>query len=77
MVQTIMSDFPDYLPNTYDQYYLYPDYKVQHLNPNFTRADEVMAGREQHVFSECDRIAEAGTAEGNILRSGRACKLYC
>jgi maltose-6'-phosphate glucosidase len=26
-----------------------------------------MAGREQHVFSECDRIAEAGTAEGTSL----------
>ena len=26
MVQTMMHDFPDYLPNTYDQYYLYPDY---------------------------------------------------
>ena len=56
MVQTIMSDFPDYLPNTYDQYYLYPDYKVQHLNPNFTRADEVMAGREKRVVSECAEV---------------------
>ena len=25
MVQTIMADFPEFLPNTYDQYYLYPD----------------------------------------------------
>ena len=60
MVQTIMSDFPDYLPNTYDQYYLYPDYKVQHLNPNFTRADEVMAGREKRVFSECAEVIKEG-----------------
>ena len=28
MVQTLMADFPDFLPNTYDQYYLYPEYKA-------------------------------------------------
>ncbi len=41
MVQTIMNDFLDHLPNTYDQYYLYPEYKASHLNPDYTRADEV------------------------------------
>ena len=60
MVQTIMEDFPDYLPNTYDQYYLYPDYKAAHLDPNFTRADEVMAGREKRVFDECREVIAAG-----------------
>ena len=60
MVQTIMNDFPDYLPNTYDQYYLYPDYKASHLDPNFTRADEVMAGREARVFKECNEIIKEG-----------------
>ena len=60
MVQTIMNDFPDYLPNTYDQYYLYPDYKASHLNPDFTRADEVMAGREKRVFTECKEIIAEG-----------------
>lgn len=66
MVQTIMEDFPDYLPNTYDQYYLYPEYKVSHLNPNFTRADEVMANRENRVFNECREVAAAGTTEGRV-----------
>jgi len=60
MVQTIMSDFPDYLPNTYDQYYLYPEYKASHLNPDFTRADEVMAGREKRVFTECAEVIREG-----------------
>ena len=55
-----MNDFPDYLPNTYDQYYLYPDYKASHLDPNFTRADEVMAGREARVFKECNEIIKEG-----------------
>ena len=61
MVQTIMADFPEYLPNTYDQYYLYPEYKASHLNPDFTRADEVMAGREKRVFTECEEIIAAGS----------------
>ena len=60
MVQTIMADFPEFLPNTYDQYYLYPDYKVSHLDPNFTRADEVMAGREKRVFTECAEVIKEG-----------------
>ena len=43
-----------------DQYYLYPDYKAAHLDPNFTRADEVMAGREKRVFDECREVIAAG-----------------
>lgn len=66
MVQTLMEDFPDFLPNTYDQYYLYPDYKASHLDPNFTRADEVMANRETRVFNECREIIAAGTTEGKV-----------
>ena len=60
MVQTIMADFPDYLPNTYDQYYLYPDYKAAHLDPNYTRANEVMDGREKRVFAECAQVIKDG-----------------
>lgn len=59
-VQMMMEDFPDYLPNTYDQYYLYPDYKVKHLDPNYTRANEVMDGREKRVFAECREVIAAG-----------------
>ncbi|MEO1772120.1 6-phospho-alpha-glucosidase [Candidatus Enterococcus ferrettii] len=61
MVETMMKDFPEFLPNTYDQYYLYPEYKAATLDPNFTRADEVMAGREKRVFAECEEIISAGT----------------
>ena len=43
--------------NIYD---LYPDYKAAHLDPNFTRADEVMAGREKRVFDECREVIAAG-----------------
>lgn len=60
MVQTIMNEFPEYLPNTYDQYYLYPEFKASHLNPDYTCADEVKDGREKRVFTECAEVIEAG-----------------
>ncbi|WP_413487225.1 6-phospho-alpha-glucosidase [Carnobacterium maltaromaticum] len=58
---------PETLPNTYLKYYLYASDEVAHANPEYTRANEVMAGREKHVFSECNRIAELGSTEGSTL----------
>jgi maltose-6'-phosphate glucosidase len=55
---------PDTLPNTYLKYYLFPDYVVEHSNKEYTRANEVMDGREKFVFGECAKVAEKGTAEG-------------
>lgn len=55
---------PDTIPNTYLKYYLYPDYVVEHSDPNYTRANEVMAGREKTVFSACREIIEKGTSKG-------------
>ena len=63
----IMENFPEYLPNTYLQYYLYPEYKLAHLDPDYTRSDEVINGREKRVFAECRRVAEAGTAKGSSV----------
>ena len=59
-VQTMMEDFPDYIPNTYDGYYLYPEYKCSHLNPKYTRADEVIDGREKRVFAEAAEVIKEG-----------------
>ena len=67
MVEDMLVDFPDYLPNTYLQYYLYPEYKLKKLDPNFTRANEVMNGREKRVFEECTRIVENGTAKDSSV----------
>lgn len=63
MVEDMLVDFPEYLPNTYLQYYLYPEYKLSKLDPEWTRTDEVRIGREQKVFQECRRIVENGTAK--------------
>lgn len=51
------------LPNTYLKYYFFSDYVVSHANKTFTRANEVMAGREKRVFEECMRITEQQSAK--------------
>ncbi|MGF1860581.1 6-phospho-alpha-glucosidase [Photobacterium profundum] len=58
---------PDTIPNTYLKYYLYPDYVVEHSNKEFTRANEVMEGREKEVFTECHRIIASGTAKDTTI----------
>ncbi|MDR2612998.1 MAG: 6-phospho-alpha-glucosidase [Deltaproteobacteria bacterium] len=60
---------PETIPNTYLKYYLYPDYVVEHSDPNHTRANEVMEHRERNVFSACRAIIERGTAEGGGLEA--------
>ena len=52
----------DSLPSTYLKYYLCQDYVVKHTNPEYTRANEVMDGREKRVFSAARDIIEKGTA---------------
>lgn len=54
---------PDTIPNTYLKYYLFPDYVVKHSNPEHTRANEVMEGREKLVFGTCQKIIDAGTSK--------------
>lgn len=56
---------PETIPNTYLKYYLFPDYVVETSNPDYTRANEVMDGREKFIFGECRKIIENGTAKGS------------
>ena len=64
MVQTIMRDFPDYVPNTYLQYYLYPEQVVAQLDPDHTRTEEIRNGREKRVFTQCRQAARQGSTKG-------------
>ena len=64
MVQTIMRDFPDYVPHTYLQYYLYPEQVVAQLDPDHTRTEEVRNGREKRVFTQCRQAARQGSTKG-------------
>ncbi|MBC6695773.1 6-phospho-alpha-glucosidase [Terrisporobacter mayombei] len=56
---------PNFLPNTYLKYYLYPDYVVEHSNKEYTRANEVMDGREKTVFDAARAIIKSGTSKGS------------
>ena len=54
---------PETIPNTYLKYYLYPDYVVEHSNKEYTRANEVMDGREKRVFGAAADIVAKQTAK--------------
>lgn len=61
---------PTTLPNTYLKYYFYPNQVVEHSNPDYTRANEVIDGREKRVFGECMRITEMKTSEATNFHVG-------
>lgn len=59
-IQPMMDCFPEYLPNPYLQYYLMPNQIVEHQNPNYTRANEVMDGREKKLFAAAVEYQKTG-----------------
>lgn len=60
----MIQDYEDYLPNTYLQYYLYPKHIVEHEDPNYTRANEVMDGPEKKTFAMLDEVIAEGKLKG-------------
>ena len=69
-VRDLVNLEPSTIPNSYLKYYYYPDDVVAHENQEYTRANQVMDGRERSVFAECKRIEEAGTAKDTTLEIG-------
>ena len=69
-VKDIVTLDPTHSPNSYLQYYLFPDDMVAHTDPEYTRARQVIDTREKRVFGECARIAQTGTSEGTSLQIG-------
>lgn len=69
-VKDLVAVDPTMVPSSYLQYYLYPDDMVAHTDPNYTRADQVIDGREKRVFGECAKIEAAGTAKDTKLKIG-------
>ncbi|MBP1042125.1 6-phospho-alpha-glucosidase [Vagococcus sp. BWB3-3] len=60
---------PDFLSNTYLKYYLMADETVAHANKDYTRANEIIDGREKNVFNECARIVANGSAKDTTIAS--------
>ncbi|MFL2098013.1 maltose-6'-phosphate glucosidase [Marinilactibacillus psychrotolerans] len=65
MMSTIVEYFPDYIPNNYLEYYLFPDLVVEKTDKDYTRANMVMEGRERNT-KEMARKIRAGETE-NVL----------
>lgn len=63
-LEKMVQDFPHSLPNTYMQYYLYPDTMVKHSDPNYTRANTVIDGRERRVKEYCDGVTSLNQIRG-------------
>ena len=61
-VRDVYAVDPDTLPNTYLKYYLCSDYVVEHTDPEYTRANQVMDGREKGVFSAARKKGLHGIA---------------
>lgn len=63
----MLNDFPEYLPNTYLQYYLYPDDLSKKESLDNTRARQVINGREKRVHELCDYIiSQQSTSDINV-----------
>lgn len=68
-VNTYLSYFDEYLPNTYLQYYFFADEIVEESDPNYTRADEAKDSREKEVFDLCAQaIGRAELGDLEILK---------
>lgn len=69
-VNRMLSHFPDYLPNTYLQYYFYSDELVKASSPEFTRADEAAQSREKKVLELCALAKEQQSLDNIPLLIG-------
>lgn len=61
---------PEYIPNTYLTYYLFGKEMVEHSNADWTRANEVMAGREKTLFDGVDRYLQTGEIDKSVFYAG-------
>ena len=52
----IVKDYPEYLPNSYLQYYLYSSDVVKKMDLTHTRADMVIEGREKELKEEYNKF---------------------
>ena len=69
-VYEIMENFPEYLPNTYLNYYLQQKEFVEHSNPEHTRANEVMETREKNLFDGVDAYLATGKIDEKVFYAG-------
>lgn len=69
-VYEIMELFPEYLPNTYLNYYLQQKEFVEHSDAGHTRANEVMESREKNLFDGIERYQKTGVVDETVFYAG-------
>ena len=69
-IYEIMENFPDTLPNTYLNYYLQQKEFVEHSNPDYPRANEVMDSREKNLFAGIDKYLKTGEIDEKVFYAG-------
>lgn len=65
MLAKISRNFPGALPNNYLEYYLYSEETVEKMDPNYTRANIVLDGREKRTREMARKIRE--NESGDVL----------
>ena len=69
-VYEILENFPEFIPNTYLNYYLQSKEFVEHSDPNYTRANEVMDSREKNLFDGIDHYLATGEIDEKVFYAG-------
>lgn len=69
-VNKYLSFFPEYIPNTYLQYYFFPEEIVEESDPDYTRADEAKDSREKDVFELTEQAIGEDTLGDLEILSG-------
>lgn len=58
MLAKISTNFPGAIPNNYLEYYLYSEETVEKMNPEYTRANMIMDGREKRTKEMANKIRQ-------------------
>lgn len=69
-MSTMIELMPEYFPNSYNQYYTLAQKVVDQSNPERTRANEVMSGREGKLFEGVDKYLETGEMDKETFYHG-------
>lgn len=69
-VYKVLEQNPEYLPNTYLQYYLLSQDVVAESDPGRTRANEVMESREKDLFEGIDHYIATGEVTSRAFYHG-------
>ncbi|OJF91892.1 maltose-6'-phosphate glucosidase [Alkalibacterium sp. 20] len=63
LMERMVTDFPEHVPNNYLEYYLYPNLIVENADPKYTRANEIMDGRLKKIKETANLIRSASSLE--------------